>query len=244
MVTVHELVALTTSSEATIRRDIAALHQQNKLYRMRGGAEAKNTRPYPQTKGRSFASNQNVNVARKRAIAQAAVAMCEDSDAIIINGGTTTFQMVHYLTRRHLQVFTNSLPIANHLLDQTQNTVIVPGGRIYRDQNIILSPFKNDGSKHFQAQKMFMGAHGVWAMGVLEIDNLLVQAEEKSVDQAEEMIVLVDSSKFDIRTSLVLCPLSRISRLITDTGLSNKARDMVQEAGIKLITVDAPEDPT
>jgi DeoR family ulaG and ulaABCDEF operon transcriptional repressor len=152
--------------------------------------------------------------------------------------------MVHYLTRRHLQVFTNSLPLANHLLDHTQNTVIVPGGRIYRDQNIILSPFKNDGSKHFQAQKMFMGAHGIGAMGVLEIDNLIVQAEEKLIDQAEEIIVLVDSSKFDIRTSLVLCPLTRISTLITDTGLSSQARDMVQEAGVKLVTVEAPQDPS
>ena len=89
---------------------------------------------------------------------------------------------------------------------------------------------------------MFMGAHGIGAVGVLEIDNLVVQAEEKLIDQAEELIVLVDSSKFDIRTSLVLCPLTRISTLITDTGLSSKARDMVQEAGIKLVTVDAPKD--
>jgi len=89
-----------------------------------------------------------------------------------------------------------------------------------------------------------MGAHGIGAMGVLEIDNLIVQAEEKLIDQAEEIIVLVDSSKFDIRTSLVLCPLTRISTLITDTGLSSQARDMVQEAGVKLVTVEAPQDPS
>ena len=47
VVTVHELVALTKSSEATIRRDIAALHQKNKLHRMRGGAEAKTPAPIP-----------------------------------------------------------------------------------------------------------------------------------------------------------------------------------------------------
>jgi DeoR family ulaG and ulaABCDEF operon transcriptional repressor len=55
---------------------------------------------------------------------------------------------------------------------------------------------------------------------------------------------LVDSSKFDIRTTLVLCPLTRISTLITDTGLSSQARDMVQEAGVKLVTVEAPQDPS
>ena len=40
VVTVQELVDLTDSSEATIRRDIAALHLQKKLRRVRGGAEA------------------------------------------------------------------------------------------------------------------------------------------------------------------------------------------------------------
>ena len=36
----------------------------------------------------------------QRAIAQAAVDLCQDGDAIIINGGTTTFQMVHPLSAR------------------------------------------------------------------------------------------------------------------------------------------------
>ena len=40
VVTVQEMVDLTSSSEATIRRDIAALHVQKRLRRVRGGAEA------------------------------------------------------------------------------------------------------------------------------------------------------------------------------------------------------------
>ena len=35
---------------------------------------------------------------------------------IIINGGTTTFQMVHFLVNRRMPIFTNSFPIAEHLL--------------------------------------------------------------------------------------------------------------------------------
>ena len=38
--TVQDLVELTSASEATIRRDIAALHVQGRLRRVRGGAEA------------------------------------------------------------------------------------------------------------------------------------------------------------------------------------------------------------
>lgn len=242
LATVRELVNLTQSSEATIRRDISALDQQKKLRKMRGGAEAINLRSMPGLAGRPFAYNKSVNVSSKRAIAKAAVDLCEEGEAIIINGGTTTFQMVHYLTPRHLQVYTNSFPIADHLLNQTQNTVIVPGGTIYREQNIILSPFENDGSKHFHAQKIFMGAQGVGVMGIMEADNLVVQAEEKLMGQADELVLLVDSSKFRKRSSLVLCPLERASTIITDSGIDPEAREMIEDAGIRLIVVEAAPD--
>ena len=42
VVTVAELCEVTGSSEATIRRDIAALDEQGRLRRVRGGAEALN----------------------------------------------------------------------------------------------------------------------------------------------------------------------------------------------------------
>src|SRR5690606_33905692 len=105
--TVRELVDLTGSSEATVRRDIGALHLQKKLRKMRGGAEALHP-PAAGLLGRPFAYNKSVNVNLKRAIARRAVEICDDGDDIIINGGTTTFQMVHYLTTRRMQVFTNS----------------------------------------------------------------------------------------------------------------------------------------
>lgn len=237
MATVREMVELTASSEATIRRDISALHTQKKLRKMRGGAEALNPMPIAGLAGRPFAYNKSVNVDKKRAIARKAVDLCEDGDEIIINGGTTTFQMVHYLTTRRMQVFTNSLPIADHLLNHTKNTVIVPGGTIYREQNIILSPFENDGSKHFSARKMFMGAQGISALGIMEADPLVVQAEEKLMGQTDELVILADSSKFERRSSLVLCPLDKVTTIITDDNISTRARDMVEQAGVNLIIV-------
>lgn len=236
--TIKEMVLLTDSSEATVRRDIGALHRQKKLRKMRGGAEALNPSHPIGLAGRPFAYNKTVNVARKRAIARKAVELCEDGDAIIINGGTTTFQMVHYLSARSMQVFTNSLPIADHLLSHSKNGVIVPGGTIYREQNIILSPFEDDGSKHFAARRMFMGAQGVAATGILEADALVVQAEEKLLGRAEELVVLVDSSKFERRTSMVLCPLQRVSTIITDNGVPDHARAIIEEAGVELIIVE------
>jgi DeoR family ulaG and ulaABCDEF operon transcriptional repressor len=167
------------------------------------------------------------------------VELCQDGEPIIINGGTTTFQMVHPLANRRCQVFTNSFPIAEHLLKHSKNTVMVSGGAIYREQNIILSPFENDVTRNFYARRMFMGAQGIGPLGLMEADPLLIRAEEKLMGQADELVVLVDSTKFEQRSSLVLCGLDRITTLITDEGISDKAAAMLDAADVKLIVAQS-----
>ncbi|MEE3359778.1 MAG: DeoR/GlpR family DNA-binding transcription regulator [Pseudomonadota bacterium] len=235
VVTVIELCSLTGASEATIRRDIAALHVAKKLKRVRGGAEALAPKPFAGLSGRPFSVNKSLNIAQKQAIARAAVELCDDGDPIIINGGTTTFQMVHPLASRRCQVFTNSFPIAEHLLKNSNNTVLLSGGIIYREQNIVLSPFENDVTGNFYARRMFLGAQGVGPLGVMEADPLIIQAEQKLIGQADEVVLLVDSTKFENRSSLVLCPLNRIDVLITDEGISDRSAAMIEAADIKLI---------
>lgn len=235
VVTVQEMVEMTESSEATIRRDIATLHMQKKLRRVRGGAESISPPQFVGLAGRTFSVNETMNTSQKRAIALKAAELCEDGDPIIINGGTTTFQMVHPLASRRLQVFTNSFPIAEHLLKHSKNTVVVSGGVIYREQNIILSPFENDVTRNFYAKSMFMGAQGLGPLGLMEADPLLIQAEQKLINQADELIVLVDSSKFTKRSSLILCPLDHISKIITDDGIDDKSANMLEAAGVELI---------
>jgi len=235
VVTVVDLCGLTGASEATIRRDIAALHVAKKLRRVRGGAEALAPTQFPSLAGRPFSVNETINIKQKQAIARAAVELCSDGDPIIINGGTTTFQMVHPLATRRCQVFTNSFPIAEHLLKNSKNSVLISGGVIYREQNIVLSPFDNDVTRNFYARRMFMGAQGVAPIGVMEADPLIIQAEQKLIGQADELVLLVDSSKFESRSSLVLCPLQTIDVLITDEGISDRAAAMIEAADIKLI---------
>ncbi|MEP0323746.1 DeoR/GlpR family DNA-binding transcription regulator [Bauldia litoralis] len=242
--TVQRLVELTQSSEATVRRDIAALHLQKKVRRVRGGAVAVSAVPFHVMAGRPFADRMTINMEQKRAIARRAVALCDDNEPIIINGGTTTFQMVPYLRDRQLQIFTNSFPIAETLLKQSQNTVMMPGGTIYREINIILSPFENDVSRNFSARRMFIGGQGVSRLGLMETDPLLIQAEQKLLGQADELVVLVDSTKFSVRSSLIVCGLDQVSTLITDTGISDDTRTMLLDSGVRLITVEPAAQET
>ena len=237
---VGELAAETGASEATIRRDIAKLDAQNLARRVHGGVQGVQEQRTLAT--RSFEHSRPINLERKRAIAAAAVALCADGEQIIINGGTTTFEMVFPLQQRQLQILTNSFPIAESLIRHSRNRIVLPGGEVYREQGIILSPYDDDAIQHHYASKMFMGAQAIAPVGLMEGDPLLIRAERKLIDRAEQLIVLVDSSKFRVRGGLILCPLSRIHTLVTDDGIEPHARLMLEQAGVTLIVAAAQEE--
>lgn len=233
--TVQDFAALTGASEATIRRDIALLDQQKKLRRVRGGAEALAT-PLPRAvSGESFGTLQGRNAPQKLAIAREAARLCADDDSIIINGGSTTFGMVHYLTGQRLQILTNSFPIAEHLLQHSKSSVLLPAGAVYREQGLILSPFEADGIAHFRARRMFMGAQGISALGFAESDPLIIQSEQRLMRQADELVIVADASKFDDRSSFIIAPLERADLLITDERIDDRAAAMVEAAGLRLV---------
>ena len=150
--------------------------------------------------------------------------------------------MVHYLNQKIMAVFTNSFPIAEHLLKHSKNVVTLPGGTIYREQNIILSPFENDMTQNFSAKRMFTSTQAISPFGIMESDPLLILAEQKLLSQAEELIVLADSSKFKQHSSLVLCKLARIAMVITDDGISDREAAIITDAGVKLNIVSVAAD--
>jgi DeoR family transcriptional regulator, ulaG and ulaABCDEF operon transcriptional repressor len=115
----------------------------------------------------------------------------------------------------------------------------LPGGTIYRAQMIVLSPFENDVTRNFYARRMFMGAQGLGHLGLMEADPLLIQAEQKLLNQADELVVLVDASKFERRSSLILCGLQRIATVITDDRVDDRAAAMLETAGVRLIVAEA-----
>lgn len=240
LVTVQELMDRLGASSATVRRDINELAERGDLRRVHGGAEALEF-----SGAGAHATSYSLDYAHtahrsaKRAIAAMAASMCDEDESIIINGGSTTYQMVYALERRSMQVLTNSLPIASYLFEHGNVRLQVPGGEVYRDQHIILSPFDNDTIRNYSATKLFTGAQRLNRSGLLESDPRLIQAERKILSQAEQVFVLVDSSKFRGSGSLILCPLADLDTVITDDGIRDDERQMLEDNGVKVVVVAA-----
>ncbi len=241
-VRLQELVATLHASPATIRRDISKLAEQGRLKRIRGGAQQSGgARPgvdtRQQLKGAPFLVNLERQVAQKRAIAQQAVAMCRDGETILINGGSSTYMMGEFLCTRDINVLTNSFALAGLLMASGKCRVTLPGGELYRKQNIILSAFDEDMIARYQGRRMFMGTPAIGAHGVMESDPLLIQAEQKLLRQAEQLVVLADSSKIGARAELLLCPLEEVDVLVTDNGIDGESRKLFEDAGIEVVVV-------
>jgi DeoR family transcriptional regulator, ulaG and ulaABCDEF operon transcriptional repressor len=240
---IADLMAATGVSAASARRDAGRLAEAGYGERVYGGVQALGgafSRRMAQAslETQAFDVSRTINIEAKRAIARRALEMCVDNDVIIINGGTTTFQMAEFLRNTRLKILTNSYPLAEFLIRETQNRVALPGGEVYRDQKLIVAPFDDDAIQHYSARIMFMSAISIGPLGVIEGDPLIARAETKLLRRADKLVVLADSSKFAQRGSLVVCPLSRIHALITDQAAPPEALAMLRDAGVETIVVN------
>ena len=215
---IADVMAATGVSAASARRDAGRLAEAGLAMRIHGGIhalEVAGSEPSSQETlaTRSFVDSQTTNAEAKRAIARQAVELCEDGDAVIINGGTTTFQMAQFLRDRQLKVLTNSYPLAELLIHETENRVALPGGEVYRVQKLIVAPFDDDATQHYSARLMFMSAISIGPHGVIEGDPLIARAETKLLGRADKLIVLADASKFAPSAAAWSCARFRASTL-------------------------------
>ena len=242
IVSVGDLVELLSASEATVRRDINTLGERGEIKRIRGGAEAVRPRHEAHLVGMPFAMSQGIHVPQKRAIARAAAQLISPGESIIINGGTTTFALVEFLAHHELDILTNSFPIAAQLLATSRNRITLPGGTIFREQNIVLSPFENDVIENFWGNRLFTGCYGVNRFGIMEADPLIVQAQRKLWKRSENVVVMADSSKLRRKSSMIVADLKNMTTLITDDGASPEELEVFKTAGVEVIVTRVPQE--
>lgn len=239
-VSFRELELRLQSSPATIRRDLDRLESNRQLERVRGGAKwvGPADLAIPPLAGTPFRENVVRNQEQKQAIGKRAAQLCTPGEGIMLDGGSTTLTMCAHLAGLNLQILTNSLHIVQALIAQNGTRVLVPSGAVFPEQNIILSLSGDDNMPPFYAPKYFLGAASVGPQGLMQADVVLVAAERRLIERAQEIVVLVDSSKFDAPSGNVVCSLDAIDILITDRGVSQASLDMLSKAQVEVILAD------
>ncbi len=224
------------ASPTTLRRDLNELKHAGCVVPVRGWSRLPER---PDTGLREPAPGRSLqNAAAKRAIGLAAAALCRHGESVIIDGGSTTLQMCPHLASLQLQVLSNCLRVINALLAQPTTRVAIPAGAVCREQNIILSPFENDGMGTYRASRIFMGAAAVGRHGVMQSNPILVQTEQRLLARADELVLLVDSSKFQAPAGHVICALREVDVVVTDAGIAEADARMIRDSGARLIVAE------
>jgi DeoR family ulaG and ulaABCDEF operon transcriptional repressor len=237
-VSYEELLSVIDASSATLRRDVDHLCESGQIRKVRGGVAQvlrMNDKPL---QFYFFREHQMRNRAAKDAIARRAIELVETPDTLILFGGSTVMRFAEYLPTSGLTVLTDSLPVTNHLTLNTQNRVFMTGGEVLAPQGVVLSPFDEGPVQNISASMFFIGCHAVTQSGIIEDDPLPLRGVRVVRKQARRLVVLADSSKFEISGSLVVCPLSGVDVLVTDDGISDKSHKMLVDAGVTVLVAE------
>ncbi len=218
-------------SESTVRRDLMQLEAEGIVRRTHGGAVFVSDR----FSVLSFAARESAQQQEKTAIGRAAAAIIEDEETVLLDGGTTTFQIARNLAGRRLQVVTNSLPIANLLGSDPAMEVIFVGGYIYPRTGVALGPLTTQMLASVHVNKAFISLAGMNEAGLFNHNVLMVEAERRMMQCADEVIVVADHTKFGKRALAQLGTWDEIDRVVTDEGLDASWQSTLERAGVRLV---------
>ncbi|OSN11420.1 transcriptional regulator [Lonsdalea iberica] len=231
--TVASLTQAFSISPATARRDINKLNEAGQVRKVRNGAEAlmPTRRLWSPLDSQSSSTHD-----QKVRIAQAAARLVQPGESAVINCGSTAFLLGKEICGRDVQVITNYFPLANYLIEQEHDGVVIIGGQYNKSQSITLAP-QDEISSLYAGHWMFTSGKGLTAEGLYKMDMLTAMAEQKMLDHVGKLAVLTDSSKLGQRAGMLFCNAEHIDVLITGRDANPEVIQQLKDKGVEVMLV-------
>lgn len=228
-----KLVKILDVSLETIRRDLENLEKKGLLKKVHGGAIAK-------TNGVDklpYTLREDESKEEKQAVASKALEYIDEGETIGLNGSTTNIEIAKLLKVKYinLTVITNSLLIANELVEKEGINLILVGGIYNRREFSFLGENTVNALDKFSVNKSFISVGGVsLKRGVTDFLEEEVQLQKKFIEIADEIIILADSSKIGSNSLIKICDLEEINFIITDSKLDKNVKEKYLKNGIEI----------
>jgi DeoR family galactitol utilization operon repressor len=215
-------------SPVTVRTTLNSLAEKGMILRTWGGA---NPAFHPE-----ILERQRTFVAEKNRIAQAAAEIITDTETVMIEAGTTTSGLGRYLFgKREIRVVTNSSLILPYARANPQVSLILSGGDFRPSTESFVGPAALEHLARFNVRYAFIGTDGFSPEAGLTTHHLEgAEVVKRMAAQADETILLADSSKWRRRGFAGVLPLTAVAQVITDTKLSDEAAGEMEELGIRV----------
>ena len=214
-------------SEVTIRKDLQELEQRGVAKRVHGGAiNIYNTGIEPTLK-----ELEQTNTDLKLAIAAKAFEYISDQDVLFLDASTTTRCLIPLICKhpeKKLTIITSSILTAADLSACEHVSLIMLGGNVRSSLCCV------DGDK------VFFGANGFDVTEGITITNISASLVKRAmIENAVQVFLLADSSKYNCVTLSRVCPISRIDFLVTDDRLTADDVVAIEQQGVEVIIASA-----
>ena len=227
-------------SEMTIRRDLDRLVERRVATRTHGGAVAAE-----RMQGGSidleeptFEARDEKNADAKSAIAAAASRIPKPDQTVGLDVGTTATKLARHLRGRgELKIFTNNLRAAM-ILSDSAHRVYVPGGQVRAKENSICGSISVDQLRNYWLDHAFIGVSGITTDGCFDYSLEETEIKRVYVQQATNVVVLCDSSKFGRMSLVRICDLRHIDVLVTESPPPRDLADVLQSASVRLVLAE------
>lgn len=221
-VPVAELCREFQISEATARRDLAALARNHQITRTFGGALVDFNLKFP-----SFQQRQTENATGKARMASTALRLISPGHCVFFDAGTTTFRIAEAL-REHpltpLTIVTYSLPVAEVLAPVEGFSVHLLGGQLLQRQSVLLGEMTRHALQLWKFDIAFLGARGLDARGLWNSPPEVVQLQREIVERSSRAVFCLDRSKIGKRGPHFFFRWSSPYHLLTDATAGTLSR--------------------
>lgn len=227
----RELSEAFSVSEDTIRRDLRELAAEGQLQRVHGGALPASAATA------TFSERQSLQIDSKRVVAQKGATLIGAGQVVIIDGGTTTSEMIAWLPRDlPFTVVTHSPGIAVALADYPLIEVIMIGGRLYKHSQVAVGATAIEAMAHLRADLFFMGVTGVHAEAGLSTGDYEESCIKRALAaRAAEIIVLASAEKINRASAWAIGDISQVNTLVVDAATDDAALALIAAKGVTIV---------
>lgn len=232
---VNELAAHFGVSAVTIRKDLDALADSDRVIRTHGGAIASHVR----RADLSFDARDRLQREEKAAIGAAAADHVSSGESIALDASTTGLQLARELLRREdwhgLTVVTNGIRAATELAGRDGITVLLMGGRVHSGSLSVVGQLGDAVLDRINVHKAFVSATGFsMEEGLTEAREEEAQIKRAMVGAANEVYAMIDHTKWGRVASATFCGVVDVRHVYTDTAAPRGMMDDLGAMGIEV----------
>ncbi len=236
-VSVKELSEKLYTSDMTIRRDLSDLEEEGMVRRTHGGAILLDFYTINDRNKYLIGAEIEKHVSEKSRIGLKAASLIRPGETVAFDIGTTTLFIAKYVDRDiDINALCVTFECAMELYNKKNTKLIVTGGYLHRDSDVISSDEGIEIIKKIRTDKVFLSAGGIDSkLGLTCYHDFHVVIKRALMDSTKKKILVSDSSKCGEITPSFYADISEIDSFITDSNIPESYAKLVQNMGIELI---------